>query len=129
MSFSNLFKLFRAVRLLMAIALLCLSITRVVYVSTVLRCADYPEEKDLSNVLYTKNSITYDNDGRRSGLDPGVTPQLKTTSRGAREHFEHNRRFWDILFEKAGRPFLWEMFAVRVIPPADSNSSVQAREP
>jgi DNA-binding GntR family transcriptional regulator len=28
----------------------------------------------------------------------------------AREHFEYDRRFWDILFEKARRPILWEMF-------------------
>lgn len=97
--------------------------------STVLYAQIYPEEKGLSTVLYTKNSITYDNDGRRSGLGPGVTPQLKTTSRGPREHFEHNRRFWDILFEKAGRPFLWGMFAVRAIPLADSSSRVQARAP
>jgi len=34
-----------------------------------------------------------------------------TAANSAREHFEYDRRFWDILFEKARRPTLWEMFA------------------
>ena len=33
-----------------------------------------------------------------------------TRAKSAREAFESNRRFWDILFEKAERPILWEMF-------------------
>jgi len=33
-----------------------------------------------------------------------------TRTKSAREAFECNRRFWDILFEKAERPILWEMF-------------------
>ena len=28
----------------------------------------------------------------------------------AKEHFEYDRRFWDIIFEKAQRPILWEVF-------------------
>jgi DNA-binding GntR family transcriptional regulator len=28
----------------------------------------------------------------------------------AKEHFEFHRRFWDIIFEKAQRPILWEVF-------------------
>jgi DNA-binding GntR family transcriptional regulator len=31
-------------------------------------------------------------------------------TKSVREAFECNRRFWDILFEKAERPILWEMF-------------------
>jgi DNA-binding GntR family transcriptional regulator len=32
----------------------------------------------------------------------------RTTS--AKEYFEYDRRFWDIIFEKAQRPILWEVF-------------------
>ena len=31
-------------------------------------------------------------------------------SNNAKEHFEYDRRFWDIIFEKAQRPILWEVF-------------------
>jgi len=36
----------------------------------------------------------------------------KQTTRGnsAKELFEYDRRFWDIIFEKAQRPILWEVF-------------------
>jgi DNA-binding GntR family transcriptional regulator len=33
-----------------------------------------------------------------------------TRTKSAREAFECNRRFWDIIFEKAERPIVWEMF-------------------
>jgi DNA-binding GntR family transcriptional regulator len=33
-----------------------------------------------------------------------------TRTKSAREAFDCNRRFWDILFENAERPILWEMF-------------------
>jgi DNA-binding GntR family transcriptional regulator len=33
-----------------------------------------------------------------------------TRSKSAKEHFEYNRRFWDIIFEKTQRPILWEVF-------------------
>ena len=33
-----------------------------------------------------------------------------TRSNNAKEEFEYNRRFWDIIFEKTGRPILWEVF-------------------
>jgi DNA-binding GntR family transcriptional regulator len=33
-----------------------------------------------------------------------------TRTKSAREAFECNRRFWDIIFENAERPILWEMF-------------------
>ena len=33
-----------------------------------------------------------------------------TRSNSAKEHFECNRRFWNIIFEKAQRPVLWEVF-------------------
>jgi DNA-binding GntR family transcriptional regulator len=33
-----------------------------------------------------------------------------TRTKSAREAFECNRRFWDIIFEKAELPILWEMF-------------------
>jgi DNA-binding GntR family transcriptional regulator len=33
-----------------------------------------------------------------------------TRSKSAKEHFEHNRRFWDIIFEKTHRPILRETF-------------------
>jgi DNA-binding GntR family transcriptional regulator len=32
----------------------------------------------------------------------------RTTS--AKEYFEYDRRFWDIIFEKAQRPILWDVF-------------------
>jgi DNA-binding GntR family transcriptional regulator len=32
----------------------------------------------------------------------------RTTS--AKEYFEYDRRFWDIIFEKSQRPILWEVF-------------------
>ena len=31
-------------------------------------------------------------------------------SNSAKEHFEFDRRFWDIIFEKSQRPILWEVF-------------------
>ena len=31
-------------------------------------------------------------------------------SNSAKEHFEYDRSFWDIIFEKAQRPILWEVF-------------------
>src|SRR5258708_13203164 len=39
----------------------------------------------------------------------GLAKQITATN-SAKEHFEYNRRFWDILFEKARRPILWEVF-------------------
>jgi DNA-binding GntR family transcriptional regulator len=33
-----------------------------------------------------------------------------TRSSSAKEYFECDRRFWDIIFEKAQRPILWEAF-------------------
>jgi DNA-binding GntR family transcriptional regulator len=33
-----------------------------------------------------------------------------TRSNSAKEYFEYDRRFWDIIFEKAQRPILWEVF-------------------
>ena len=39
----------------------------------------------------------------------GLAKQITATN-SAREHFEYDRRFWAILFEKAHRPVLWEMF-------------------
>jgi DNA-binding GntR family transcriptional regulator len=33
-----------------------------------------------------------------------------TRTNTAKEHFEYNRRFWDVIFEKTGRQILWEMF-------------------
>ncbi len=33
-----------------------------------------------------------------------------TRSKSAKEHFEYNRHFWDIIFEKTQRPILWEVF-------------------
>ena len=33
-----------------------------------------------------------------------------TRTNSAKEHFEFDRRFWDIIFEKAQRPILWEVF-------------------
>ena len=31
-------------------------------------------------------------------------------TKSAKEYFEYDRRFWDIIFEKAQRPILWEVF-------------------
>jgi GntR family transcriptional regulator, trigonelline degradation regulator len=42
-------------------------------------------------------------------LAHGLAKQM-TRSNSAKEHFEYNRRFWDIIFEKARRPILWEIF-------------------
>ena len=39
----------------------------------------------------------------------GLARQI-TRSNGAKEAFEYNRRFWNILFEKARRPIQWEVF-------------------
>ena len=39
----------------------------------------------------------------------GLAKQI-TRSNNAKEEFEYNRRFWDIIFEKASRPILWEVF-------------------
>ena len=39
----------------------------------------------------------------------GLAKQL-TRSNNAKEYFEYDRRFWDIIFEKAQRPALWEVF-------------------
>jgi GntR family transcriptional regulator, trigonelline degradation regulator len=33
-----------------------------------------------------------------------------TRTNGAKEYFQYDRRFWDIIFEKAQRPILWEVF-------------------
>ena len=33
-----------------------------------------------------------------------------TRTHSAKEYFEYDRRFWDIIFEKAQRPILWEVF-------------------
>jgi DNA-binding GntR family transcriptional regulator len=39
----------------------------------------------------------------------GLAKQITATN-SAQEHFEYNRRFWNILFEKASRPILWGVF-------------------
>jgi DNA-binding GntR family transcriptional regulator len=39
----------------------------------------------------------------------GFAKQMTRTS-SAKEHFEYNRRLWDIIFEKVRRPILWELF-------------------
>src|SRR5262249_47694881 len=39
----------------------------------------------------------------------GLAKQM-TRTKSAKEYFECDRRFWDILFEKAQRPILWEVF-------------------
>jgi DNA-binding GntR family transcriptional regulator len=39
----------------------------------------------------------------------GLAKQLTRCS-SAQEHFNGNRQFWDIIFEKAQRPILWEVF-------------------
>ena len=40
----------------------------------------------------------------------GLAKQTTRTN-SAKEHFEYNRRFWDIIFEKTRRPILWEVFS------------------
>ena len=42
-------------------------------------------------------------------LASGLAKQITRTN-SAKEYFEYNRRFWDIIFEKAQRPILWEVF-------------------
>jgi DNA-binding GntR family transcriptional regulator len=39
----------------------------------------------------------------------GLAKQTTRTN-SAKEYFEYDRRFWDIIFEKAQRPILWEVF-------------------
>jgi len=39
----------------------------------------------------------------------GLAKQTSRTN-SAKEYFEYDRRFWDIIFEKAQRPILWEVF-------------------
>jgi DNA-binding GntR family transcriptional regulator len=39
----------------------------------------------------------------------GLAKQM-TRSKSAKEYFECDRRFWDIIFEKAQHPVLWEVF-------------------
>src|SRR6516164_7160710 len=39
----------------------------------------------------------------------GLAKQM-TRTKSAKEYFEYDRRFWGILFEKAQRPILWEVF-------------------
>jgi DNA-binding GntR family transcriptional regulator len=39
----------------------------------------------------------------------GLAKQM-TRTKSAKEYFEYDRRFWDIIFEKAQRPILWEVF-------------------
>jgi|SRR6516162_9337168 len=43
-------------------------------------------------------------------LAQGLAKQV-TRSNSAKEQFECNRRFWAVIFEKAQRPILWEVFA------------------
>jgi DNA-binding GntR family transcriptional regulator len=51
----------------------------------------------------------------------GLAKQI-TRSNCAKEHFEYNRRFWDIIFEKTQRPILREVFrgledrSIRYVP-------------
>jgi len=42
-------------------------------------------------------------------LGYGLAKQM-TRTHSAKEYFEYDRRFWDIIFEKARRPILWEVF-------------------
>jgi DNA-binding GntR family transcriptional regulator len=37
-------------------------------------------------------------------------PKADDRTNSAKEYFEYDRRFWDIIFEKAQRPILWEVF-------------------
>ena len=39
----------------------------------------------------------------------GLAKQM-TRANSAKEYFEYDRRFWDIIFENAQRPILWEVF-------------------
>jgi DNA-binding GntR family transcriptional regulator len=39
----------------------------------------------------------------------GLAKQM-TRTKSAKEYFEYDRRFWDMIFEKAQRPILWEVF-------------------
>src|SRR5215471_21418010 len=39
----------------------------------------------------------------------GLAKQMTRTN-SAKEYFEYDRRFWDIIFAKAQRPILWEVF-------------------
>jgi DNA-binding GntR family transcriptional regulator len=39
----------------------------------------------------------------------GLAKQMNRT-KSAKEYFEYDRRFWDMIFEKAQRPILWEVF-------------------
>jgi DNA-binding GntR family transcriptional regulator len=39
----------------------------------------------------------------------GLAKQMTRTN-SAKEYFEYHRRFWDLIFEKAQRPILWEVF-------------------
>jgi len=39
----------------------------------------------------------------------GLAKQM-TRTKSAKEYFECDRRFWDIIFQKAQRPILWEVF-------------------
>jgi DNA-binding GntR family transcriptional regulator len=39
----------------------------------------------------------------------GLAKQMTRTN-SAKEHFEYNRHFWDIIFEKTQRSILWEVF-------------------
>ena len=39
----------------------------------------------------------------------GLAKQTTRTD-SAKEYFEYDRRFWDLIFEKAQRPVLWEVF-------------------
>jgi DNA-binding GntR family transcriptional regulator len=51
----------------------------------------------------------------------GLAKQI-TRSNNAKEHFEYNRQFWDIIFEKTQRPILQDVFrgledrAIRYVP-------------
>jgi FCD domain len=46
-----------------------------------------------------------------SGVSVGAAIRQRITrTKSGREAFECNRRFWDILFENAEMPILWEMF-------------------
>jgi DNA-binding GntR family transcriptional regulator len=42
-------------------------------------------------------------------LAQGLAKRI-TRSNSAKERFEYNRQFWDIIFEKTQRPILWELF-------------------
>jgi DNA-binding GntR family transcriptional regulator len=39
----------------------------------------------------------------------GLAKQM-TRTKSAKEYFEYDRRFWNIIFEKVQRPILWEVF-------------------